>query len=120
MPRYPPTRPPAADASWIERGLTEGLWELLKDCWRTDSEPSKRPDISTVKGRLDADKPAEDPRPAGQWGSRLAMRFRNTLEASVQVRRPSLEDLDAVLSRVMDDSLDSESLNYGVEEAMLV
>ncbi|KAG6906103.1 hypothetical protein DXG01_015932, partial [Tephrocybe rancida] len=112
-----PTRPPAADASWTERGLTEGLWELLKDCWRT--EPSKRPGISTVKGRLDADKPAEDPRPAGQWGSGLAMRFRNTLEASVQERRPSPEDPDAVLSRVMDDSLGSESSNYGVEEAML-
>ncbi|KAG6907569.1 hypothetical protein DXG01_008406 [Tephrocybe rancida] len=113
-----PTRPPAADASWTKRGLTEGLWELLTSCWKR--EPSERPDISAVKSRLDAEKPAEDPRPAGQRGPGFAMRFRNALEASVQERRPSLEDLDVVLSRVMDDSRESDASKDGVEEAMHV
>ncbi|KAG6906101.1 hypothetical protein DXG01_015930 [Tephrocybe rancida] len=96
-----PTRPSLDDKSWTARGLTEKIWELLKNCWRT--QPSERPDISAVKSRIDIEKPAEDPRPSGQWGSGLAMRFRNAQEASIRDKRPSLEDLDIILSRVMDE-----------------
>ncbi|KAG6907571.1 hypothetical protein DXG01_008408 [Tephrocybe rancida] len=97
-----PTRPPLDDKTWTARGLTEKIWEVLKECWRT--QPSERPGISAVKSRIDNEKPAEDPRPPGQWGSGLAMRFRNAQEASIRDKRPSLEDLDVILSRVMDEA----------------
>ncbi|KAG6909004.1 hypothetical protein DXG01_002390 [Tephrocybe rancida] len=95
-----PSRPAAEDKAWTRRGLTNGLWDLLTECWRT--QPSERPDISAIKSRLDNEKPVEDPRPPGQWGLGLAMRFRNAQEASVPNKRPSLRDLDEILSRVMD------------------
>ncbi|KAG6909005.1 hypothetical protein DXG01_002391 [Tephrocybe rancida] len=95
-----PSRPAAEDKAWTRRGLTDRLWDLLTECWRT--QPSERPDISVIKSRLDNEKPVEDPRPPGQWGLGLAMRFRNAQEASVPTKRPSLRDLDEILSRVMD------------------
>ncbi|KAG6907570.1 hypothetical protein DXG01_008407 [Tephrocybe rancida] len=105
-----PTRPSLDDEPWTAQGLTEKIWEVLKNCWRT--QPSERPDISAVKSRIDNEKPAEDPRPPGQWGSGLAMRFRNAQEASISDKRPSLEDLDVILSRVMDEA---EAVDDGVE-----
>ncbi|KAG6909000.1 hypothetical protein DXG01_002386 [Tephrocybe rancida] len=107
---YVPTQPSLDDKSWTERGLTEKIWMLLNDCWKT--HPSERPDISVVKSRIDNEKPAEDPRPPGQWGSGLAMRFRNAQEASIPNKRPSLEDLDVILSRVVDEC---EAGDDGVE-----
>ncbi|KAG6913618.1 hypothetical protein DXG01_005544, partial [Tephrocybe rancida] len=101
-----PTRPPANDKSWTERGLTEALWELLVDCWKM--KPSERPQISAVRSRLEFEMPAEDPRPPGQWGSRFAMRFRNAQAANVAGQQsPSLADLDDILSKVMDDSAEA-------------
>ncbi|KAG6909001.1 hypothetical protein DXG01_002387 [Tephrocybe rancida] len=105
-----PTRPPVEDKSWTERGLTEKIWMLLKDCWRT--QPSERPYMSAVRSRIDNEKPAKDPRSPGQWGSGLAMRFRNAQEANIPDKRPSLEGLDVILSRVMDEP---EAGDDGVE-----
>ncbi|KAG6907572.1 hypothetical protein DXG01_008409 [Tephrocybe rancida] len=97
-----PTRPPVGDKSWAEQGLTERIWDMLTDCWKTT--PSDRPDISTVVSRLAGENPAEDLRQAGQWASGLAMQFRNAHEASIQESRPSMADLDVILSRVLEES----------------
>ncbi|KAG6908999.1 hypothetical protein DXG01_002385 [Tephrocybe rancida] len=98
-----PTRPPADDESWTKRGLNEGLWELLTDCWKM--KPSERPRISAIRSRLNRQLPVEDPRLPGQWGPRFAMRFRNAEAASVAGQQsPSLADLDVILTKAMDDS----------------
>ncbi|KAG6909003.1 hypothetical protein DXG01_002389 [Tephrocybe rancida] len=99
-----PTRPHDQDPSCTDRGLTEEMWGLLKDCWKM--KPSERPDISTVVSRLKDRMPDEDPRPPGQWGPGLAMRFRNA--QSGPDKRSLLEDLDAVLSKILDESVSDD------------
>ncbi|KAG6909009.1 hypothetical protein DXG01_002395 [Tephrocybe rancida] len=95
-----PTRPPTNHICWTERGLTEILWKLFEDCWSTAA--SERPTMSAVISRLDAEKPGHDPRPPEQWKTGIAMRFRNAQDEGNQTERPSLEDLDIILSRILE------------------
>ncbi|KAG6835373.1 hypothetical protein H0H93_002059 [Arthromyces matolae] len=105
-----PTRP-LKDICWKDRGLTESIWELLKDCWKT--KPSERPNITSVKSRLGPAKPL-DPRPPGQWQHGFAMRFRNAQEDPSSHHKPSsLGRLDDLLSRVMDESRKSVKSTEG-------
>ncbi|KAG5333666.1 hypothetical protein C0989_005065 [Termitomyces sp. Mn162] len=97
-----PTRPPAKDLSWSERGLTEQIWDLLVDCWR--KKPSERPDITTVISRLNHARPSEDPRPRPQWETGVAMQVRNVQETITRGKQTSLEDLDPILLRIMGDT----------------
>ncbi|GLB38970.1 putative regulation of ATP:ADP antiporter activity [Lyophyllum shimeji] len=94
-----PTRPPETTDAWLERGLTPHMWALMDDCWKF--KPTQRPDINAVLARLELEKPVDE-RPPAQWGGKSAMRFRNFHDASVhrQQRRPTLRDLDSILSRL--------------------
>ncbi|KAG6906220.1 hypothetical protein DXG01_015143 [Tephrocybe rancida] len=97
-----PSRPSPEDKSWTEWGLTEELWDLLVDCWKMT--PSDRPESSAVVLRLAHQQPAQDPRPTGQWGPGHAKRFRNTVEHTFQERQPPLDGMNALLTRIIQDS----------------
>ncbi|KAG6835619.1 hypothetical protein H0H93_016443 [Arthromyces matolae] len=94
-----PTRPRDDDPAWLERGLNECIWDLLKECWRFD--PSERPDIGTIISRLSVDKPLDD-RPPGEWEARASTRFRNAQERGSSTNIiPSLTELDGILSQLI-------------------
>ena len=45
-----PSRPPANDPTFQERGMTRDLWELMEDCWVSD--PGERPTSQDIVHRL--------------------------------------------------------------------
>ncbi|KAG6914366.1 hypothetical protein DXG01_000770 [Tephrocybe rancida] len=97
-----PSRPPAEDLAWLEYELTESIWELMERCWLLD--PSARPDMSSIVSALNLERPVSDTRPEPQWPPGSAMRFRNSgnVNASNVPNKHSLEDLNAILSRVTE------------------
>jgi hypothetical protein len=45
-----PSRPPASDPTFQQRGMTRDLWELMEDCWVSD--PGERPTSQDIVHRL--------------------------------------------------------------------
>ncbi|KAG6845132.1 hypothetical protein H0H87_000368 [Tephrocybe sp. NHM501043] len=97
-----PTRPQNGDPSWVERGLNDRIWDLLKDCWKF--EPSDRPDMGSVISRLRIDKP-QDSRPSPEWERRASTRFRNAQDTKLcENMLPSLENLNRILSCITKEA----------------
>ncbi|KAF8058981.1 kinase-like domain-containing protein, partial [Lyophyllum atratum] len=92
-----PTCPGDATYPWVDNGLTTEMWNLMEYCWTFT--PADRPAIAEVLVRLELEKPT-DTRPPAHWHGRSAARFRTSRDARVHQHCPSLEDLDAILSRM--------------------
>ncbi|KAG6902397.1 hypothetical protein C0995_000602 [Termitomyces sp. Mi166 len=94
-----PTRPQDGDPAWLEHGLNDRIWDLMKDCW--NFQPSERPNMTIVVLRLDSEKPL-DSRPPGEWAEKVAMHFRNAQNAElVRDMLPFWEELESLLSRIV-------------------
>ncbi|KAG6834505.1 hypothetical protein H0H93_009270 [Arthromyces matolae] len=94
-PGVPPTDHPA----WLQHGLTQSIWALMKDCWAF--EPIDRPEMTTVISRLHHETPP-DLRPSGEWAEKEAMRFRKANVSNDILKDPLQfwESLETLLCRL--------------------
>ncbi|KAG6915264.1 hypothetical protein DXG01_012425 [Tephrocybe rancida] len=96
-----PSRPSDGDPAWLIHGLNESIWKLIKSCWLFD--PLARPAITAITSSLKLERPATfiDPRPPPQWPAGSAIWFRNVQNVGHAGGAHTLEDLKAILLRVM-------------------
>ncbi|KAH0580488.1 hypothetical protein H2248_001987 [Termitomyces sp. 'cryptogamus'] len=93
-----PRRPEDSDPAWIRHGLTDNVWNLMRNCWAFD--PSKRPDMTRVISRLEVEKMV-DFRLRGEWDDKVGMWFRNAQDGSEGAMDLFWEELDLLIKRVV-------------------
>ena len=80
--------------AWKKLGLTEGIWELMEDCWKHD--PADRPVVGEIIARLHSPK-RMDNRPAGGWGTDMSpAHFRSVVNGDRN--HPSIDDVEVIVS----------------------
>ncbi|KAG6915261.1 hypothetical protein DXG01_012422 [Tephrocybe rancida] len=96
-----PSWPPDGDPAWLIHGLNESIWKLMERCWAFN--PTARPAMAAIVSSLKSERPAtfKDPRPPPQWPAGSAIRFRNSQNVGGVGPAHTLEDLRAILLRVM-------------------
>jgi len=91
-----PARPPESSPSWTDWGLTEYIWTLMQDCWKTD--PQERPTIDVVRDRLIHWVLPLDTRP-GENGSTLSpVKFREMTREGRNHDEMSVDTLDSLMN----------------------
>ncbi|KAG6915486.1 hypothetical protein DXG01_011286 [Tephrocybe rancida] len=71
------TRPDPSHRAWSDFGLTEEIWECMKQCW--EWKPSARPFARTIVQRLNATFTTVDPRPSSEADTLSPSEFRRKM-----------------------------------------
>ncbi|KAG6910117.1 hypothetical protein DXG01_013171 [Tephrocybe rancida] len=90
-----PSRPAAESLSWSVWGLTEGIWQLMEECWSAD--PANRPTIDMIIEELEIALPSGVEKEARHADYLLPEQFRELTRAGKEKLEVSVGVLQGLL-----------------------